>query len=285
MKKVFYLVFCSFERAFQKASTRIAKVIANSKNKRIKNFLINSFIQKFEVNMTEAINDDPFSYKSFNDFFTRALKNNARHINSTIETLISPVDGTISEAGAIVKNELIQAKNMKFKIEDLLQSKEISKKYENGKFITIYLAPTDYHRVHMPYTAKLESMTYIPGNLYPVKPQKVKSVWGIYTLNERLVCNFMSEIGAFSLVMVGAQLVSGIETVWHGNIEEKKTTTWNFNNKQIILNRGQEMGRFNFGSTVILCFENKTELKTSASKNRKILLGTAIAERKILDNA
>ncbi|MEE3003798.1 MAG: archaetidylserine decarboxylase [Pseudomonadota bacterium] len=284
MKKVFYLIFCPVEHAVQKVSTRIAKLIANSKNKRIKNFLINSFIQKFEVNMTEAINDDPFSYKSFNDFFTRALKNNARHINLTSGNIISPVDGTISEAGTIIKSELIQAKNMKFKIEDLLCNKEIGKNYENGKFITIYLAPTDYHRVHMPYSAQLQSMTYVPGNLYPVKPKKVKSVWGIYTLNERLICNFISEIGTFSLVMVGAQLVSGIETVWHGSIKEKKIRTWNFSDKQIVLNRGQEMGRFNFGSTVILCFENTTKLKASASKNRKILLGTAIAERKIMDN-
>ncbi|MBT4884596.1 MAG: phosphatidylserine decarboxylase [Legionellales bacterium] len=278
MKKLFYPIFSTLEQALQIFTTKLAGALAKSEQKRLKNYLINYFIQKFDVNMAESETTNAFDYKSFNAFFTRALKKDARTIDPESFSIASPVDGTISEFGSIAIDKLIQAKNIEYSLSALLNDETQAKTYKNGNFITIYLAPTDYHRIHMPVTAKLESMSYIPGRLYPVKPAVVETVKNVFALNERLICNFASQFGTFSLVLVGAQLVSGLETVWHGPINESKPKTWHYKSKQIVLNKGQEMGRFNFGSTIILCLKNNIKFKANIKKNKTILLGTALAQ-------
>lgn len=278
MKKLFYPIFSAFEQALQIFTTKLAGALAKSEQKRLKNYLINYFIHNFDVNMAEAEITNAFDYKSFNDFFTRPLKKDARTIDPANFSLASPVDGTISEFGTIVIDKLIQAKNIEYSLAALLNDQVKAKAYKNGNFITIYLAPTDYHRIHMPVTAKLESMSYVPGRLYPVKPAVVETVKDVFALNERLICNFSSQFGTFALVLVGAQLVSGLETVWHGAIKESRPKTWDYKSKQIILNKGQEMGRFNFGSTIILCLKNNVKFEDNIKKNKTILLGTALAQ-------
>lgn len=277
MKKIFYAIYYFFEDFCQRSTTIVARFLANNTNQRIKNLLINIFLQKFEVNMRDATIEDPFSYKSFNDFFTRSLKPTARIIDQSNSVIVSPVDGTISESGKILNTQLFQAKGIYYELSALLNHKEQEKTYQNGSFVTIYLAPTDYHRIHLPYTAELISMSYVPGRLYPVKPEKVATVSSIFAINERLICNFNSSFGKFSLVMVGAQLVSGLETVWHGPIKENKPKTWDYKGQQLIFNKGQEIGRFNFGSTVVLCFEKQVHLLPKTTKQRKVLLGNPIA--------
>lgn len=277
MKKIFSKLYLLLEDFLHQITTKIAKVCSNSKNKKVKNFLINFFIQRFEVKMSDAIIEDPFCYDSFNDFFTRSLKQKARNIDNDKNSIVSPVDGTISEAGIIKGEKLFQAKGMYYEISTLLDSEEDKHKFDNGSFATIYLAPTDYHRVHIPYEAKLVSMKYIPGRLYPVKPEKVATVKNIFAVNERLVCNFQSNFGSFSLVMVGAQLVSGIETVWHGPVKGKKVKFWDYTNKQLVFSKGQEIGRFNFGSTVILCFPKNIKLSDKITSKRKVELGIKLA--------
>jgi phosphatidylserine decarboxylase len=276
MKKIFCFIFSIFEDFCQKLTTKIANFLANSKNTRVKNMLINIFLQKFEVNMDDATNSQPFEYSSFNAFFTRSLKPGARVICDKENSIVSPVDGTISEAGAIEKNKLLQAKSMSYELEALINNKDAIKDYVDGSFATLYLAPTDYHRIHLPYTGKLISMCYVPGRLYPVKPEKVATVENIFAINERLICHFMTDVGPYILVMVGAQLVSGIETVWHGPIKQNKTKSWDYSKQNLVFNKGQEIGRFNFGSTVILCLNKNIKLSNKITKNRKILLGSKI---------
>ena len=277
MKKIFSKLYLLLEDISHQTTTKIAKMCSHSKNKKVKNFLINFFLQRFEVKMSDAIVEDPFCYDSFNDFFTRPLKQNARNIDNDKNSIISPVDGTISEAGSIKGKKLFQAKGIYYEIAALLNTEEDENNFKNGSFATIYLAPTDYHRVHVPYESKLVSMKYIPGRLYPVKPEKVATVKNIFAINERLVCNFKSNFGSFSLVMVGAQLVSGIETVWHGPVTGKKVKFWDYTNKQLVFSKGQEIGRFNFGSTVILCFPENIKLSDKITSKRKVELGTKLA--------
>lgn len=277
MNKCFYPLFSGLEQLAQKASTYIAGWLARSEKKRLKNYLINYFIQNFDVDMQEAEEPDPFAYKSFNAFFTRALRPDARHIESLPRGLVSPVDGTLSTFGDIEENRLIQAKHIDYQLSTLLDNEKIAAQYQGGKFITIYLAPTDYHRVHMPITAQLQSMRYVPGRLYPVKPQTVASVPGVFALNERLICHFQSQYGNFVMVLIGAQLVSGIETVWHGPVSAQKPSSWDYSKQSIILEQGREMGRFNFGSTVILCLPSNSAFTSHVKPQKTVTLGKGLA--------
>jgi phosphatidylserine decarboxylase len=278
MKKCFYPLFSWFEQRIQKASTYVAGWLARSETKRLKNYLINYFIQNFDVDMQEAVETDPFAYKSFNAFFTRALRPDARQIESLPRGIVSPVDGRLSAFGIIQENKLIQAKHIDYKLSTLLDSETIAAQYRGGKFITVYLAPTDYHRIHMPVTAQLMNMRYVPGRLYPVKPQTVESVPDVFALNERLICHFQSQYGNFVMVLIGAQLVSGIETVWHGPVSAKKPTSWDYSQQSIILEQGREMGRFNFGSTIILCLPSNSEFTTYVKPQKTVTLGKGLAQ-------
>lgn len=220
---------------------------------------IRMFSKQFNVDLSEAIHSDPTYYKTFNAFFTREIKPELRPINQDNNTIISPVDGTISQIGDIDKEQIFQAKGHHYSVNDLLGNHEsLSKPFQNGKFATIYLSPRDYHRIHCPFNAQLTNQIYIPGRLYSVAPFTVKTLKGIFARNERVVTLFDTDIGKMAVILVGAINVASIETVWHGAVtpSHKRQIDQKSYADGIQLNKGSELGRFNMGSTVILLFEN-----------------------------
>ena len=218
----------------------------------IKNNFTRWFVKKYQVNLSEAEIENIEDYKNFNDFFTRALKSNLRPISAT--KIISPVDGIVSQAGKIQDFQIFQAKGRQYSVSELLADKALQE-FENGSFATIYLSPKDYHRVHMPCDGRLRSMKYIPGNLFSVNQKTVNNIDRVFARNERLVCYFETEYGEIALVMVGAIFVGSMETSWEGQITppyNKSVKTYDYGSRQIKLSKGEELGRFNMGSTVIL---------------------------------
>lgn len=242
---------------------------------------IRIFSNLFGVNLEEATNPDPESYATFNEFFTRRLKPELRPIAEA--KLTSPVDGTISQYGDIVNNTLLQAKGVTYSLDKLLgENKERSKLFENGQFITIYLSPKDYHRIHMPCFGKLLYQTHIPGRLFSVAKHTVNTIKGIFARNERVVVIFESYYGPIAMILVGAINVAAIETVWSGLITPPKgetVTSKYYKDKNLEFNQGKEMGRFNMGSTVILLLpEGAPELTESLAENQSVLMGQALSE-------
>lgn len=240
---------------------------------------ITSFSKMFGVNLEDAINPDPHSYSTFNEFFTRQLKPELRPLASS--KIVSPVDGTISQFGSIVDSSLVQAKGVTYTLDSLLGNKERTKFYEDGQFITIYLSPKDYHRIHMPCSGKLVEQTHIPGRLFSVAKHTVNTIKGIFARNERVIATFDTEYGQMAMILVGAINVAAIETVWAGLITPPKgeaMTSKNFRAKDISLEKGVEMGRFNMGSTVILLFANGApELSNSLSVDQTLKMGEALS--------
>lgn len=222
---------------------------------------ITKFSKVFGVNLSEAINPNPNSYSTFNEFFTRPIKPELRPIAVGDNVLCSPVDGAISQIKEITDDRIFQAKGHSYSATELLGGdKELAKPFINGKFTTIYLSPKDYHRIHIPLDGKLEKQIYIPGRLYSVAPFTVKTLNGIFARNERVVALFNTDYGKMAMVLVGAINVAAIETTWDGLVTpptDKKISIKDYNNQTISLKKGEEMGRFNMGSTVILLFENK----------------------------
>jgi phosphatidylserine decarboxylase len=217
----------------------------------IKNRFTSWFVSNYKVNLNEAQLEDIEEYKHFNDFFTRALKDGSRPISDS--KVVSPVDGVVSQFGSIKEALIVQAKGKKYSVEALLA--ENSKNDLYTSFVTIYLSPKDYHRIHMPFDGSLKSMKYIPGNLFSVNQRTVNNIDQVFARNERLVCYFDSEYGEIALVMVGAIFVGSMETSWEGQITppySKSIKTYNYDSRQIELSKGEELGRFNMGSTVIL---------------------------------
>ena len=264
------------EHLWHKANTKVAYLLSSSTNITIKNYLMNWFLNNYEVDFSDLEKKNIKDYKSFNDFFTRPLKKDARLIDSSKNAIVSSVDGTIGEYGNINAGTLVQAKNITYSLAALLGSKEQAARYNNGTFITTYLAPTDYHRIHMPFDGKLTGMTYIPGRLFSVNPKVINTTEAVFSRNERAISHFEGAYGNFSVVLVGAQLVSGLETVWHGKIARQNSIkTWDY--ADIKLKKGEELGRFNFGSTVILCFDNNTNFNNNLKLAKNIKLGTNIA--------
>lgn len=237
--------------------SHLAYRLAYSRTPWIKHRFIHTILANFDVNLSEAANPDPDSYESFNAFFTRALKPGARIADSDPQTLILPADGKISQCGIIEKDRIFQAKGRDYTIAELIGDAEMAKAYENGVFMNIYLSPRDYHRVHMPWTGTLTETLHVPGRLFSVSPGTVNDVPRLFARNERLVCHFDTDFGPMCSVMVGAMLVSGVQTVWNGvNIPEYASTPKHidFRGQNIRLERFAEMARFNYGSTVILLF-------------------------------
>ncbi|MFT5483438.1 MAG: phosphatidylserine decarboxylase [Halieaceae bacterium] len=225
----------------------------------LKDWLIAAFIKQYRVEMSEAANPNPRAYENFNSFFTRALAEGQRPLAGNDASLISPADGAISQIGNISQGRIFQAKGQYFSAAELLGGPpEQVSAYNNGRFATIYLSPRDYHRVHMPLAGTLTSMTYIPGQLFSVNTTTAEQVPRLFARNERLVCHFDTAAGPMALVMVGAMIVAAIETVWAGQVAPPPrtivTTNYDPKNMAIELNRGDEMGRFKLGSTVILLF-------------------------------
>jgi phosphatidylserine decarboxylase len=236
--------------------TSLAGCLAEITEPKIKNYIIQRFIKRFQVNMSEALVEDPTSYPCFNEFFIRHLKPGCRPLAQA--DLISPVDGCVSEIGSIKEGQLVQAKGRCYSVSELLAcSNERAKQFINGQFATLYLSPKDYHRVHMPIDAELHSMTYVPGTLFSVQPATTRVIPKLFARNERLIIEFSTKIGTMMMVMVGATIVGAIGTSWHGDIERgKKNRYFDYSHAAVTktLAQGDEVGYFKLGSTVILLF-------------------------------
>lgn len=228
-----------------------------------KDFLISTVVKVYKVDMAEAVEPDPTAYPFFNAFFTRALKTSARTPPSDPRALACPADGRVSQAGRIATGRIFQAKGQDYSAAELLGDEEAAALYRDGSFATIYLSPRDYHRVHMPLTGTLVETLHIPGRIFSVAPFTVAAVPRLFARNERLVCHFDRESGPFVVVLVGAMLVSSVETVWGGlEIPPYASTTVrrDYRGCDIRLDRFAELGRFNMGSTVIVLFPQSIEL-------------------------
>jgi phosphatidylserine decarboxylase len=237
----------------QHALSRLTGKFAQCDNPWVKNTLINAFIKRFNVDMSQALEPDPTAYATFNDFFTRALKADARPIH---EGIISPADGTLSQYGRLQAGQLVQAKGHTYSAQTLLGGDTaLAEEFLGGSFATVYLSPKDYHRVHMPVTGTLREMVYVPGRLFSVNQATANYVPGLFARNERLVCIFDTEQGPLAMVLVGAMIVAAIETVWSGQVTPLSGHPQRMQFGQpITLEKGAEMGRFKLGSTVVMCF-------------------------------
>lgn len=260
--------------------TVFAGLVAGLKNRRLKNFIILRFIKKYQVNMREALVEDPTAYACFNDFFIRHLKPTCRPIAQA--GIVSPVDGCISEIGRINEGQLIQAKGKYYTVDELLAcEKSVAQEYVHGQFATLYLSPKDYHRVHMPVDGVLVSMTYIPGSLFSVQPAAVKVIPKLFSRNERLVLFFETQHGPMVVVFVGATIVGAIGTSWHGELQRGASPV-SFNYDKMAIKQGEELGYFKLGSTVILLFANGNALQWNESLKAggSIRFGGAMGEFK-----
>lgn len=224
----------------------------------LKNRVVRWFIERYGVDMSEAVDADPASYATFNDFFTRALKPGMRPVDEAPDALTSPVDGAISQLGAIKDGRIFQAKGQSFNLTELLGGDEQrAKPFAGGEFATIYLAPKDYHRIHMPLAGTLKEMAYVPGRLFSVNPVTAANVPNLFARNERVVTLFDTEWGPMAMVHVGAMIVGSVETTWAGVVAPGTDGVSSVDysaDKPIRFDKGDEMGRFRLGSTVILLF-------------------------------
>lgn len=241
------------------------------------------FIRIFKVNMDEAKDPDWRNYASFNYFFTRELKEDAREISADKNTITSPVDGAVSQLGNIKDDLIFQAKGHAYSLSQLLGDRDdLSTTFKNGQFNTIYLSPKDYHRIHMPTNGILKEMIHVPGVLFSVNPTTVENVPALFARNERVICLFETPAGPMAMILVGAIFVSSIETVWHGEVTpptRKDIRNWKYDDENISLDKGQEMGRFNMGSTVILLYANgKMDWNKELQAENKVQLGNVIGQ-------
>lgn len=236
--------------------TVFAGFIAHRRDGKRTTRLINWFVKKYQVNMAEAANPDTASYATFNEFFTRPLRADARPIHAA--KYVCPVDGAISEFGEIKDGQIYQAKGHEFSTVALVGGDaQLAQNYRNGQFANIYLSPRDYHRIHMPCDGRLTRMIYVPGALFSVNPTTARGVPGLFARNERVVCVFDSPEGEFVMVLVGATIVGSMQTVWHGMVNpprSKQVREWDYSDQNIVLKKGEEMGRFLLGSTVVMLF-------------------------------
>ena len=249
----------------KQAITALAGKLAHYQGGNLTTAVITWFVKRYHVNMAEAAEPNISTYKTFNDFFTRPLKNGARPLVQA--DFICPVDGAISQFGNIEIDQIFQAKGHAYSTTALVGGdKALAQHFENGKFACLYLSPKDYHRIHMPCDGTLKSMTYVPGALFSVNPTTAQGVPGLFARNERVVCEFTSVThGSFVMVLVGATIVGSMATVWHdaanGIINPPrthKTRVWTYEDQNITLKQGDEMGRFLLGSTVVMLFQKDT---------------------------
>ena len=241
----------------KQALTALAGKLASAEAGSLTTSVIRWFVGRYNVNMAEAANPDIASYKSFNEFFTRPLKDGARP--QADADFICPVDGAISQFGAIERDQIFQAKGHSYSTTALVGGdRQLAEQFESGSFATLYLSPRDYHRIHMPCDGKLTRMIYVPGALFSVNPTTARGVPGLFARNERVVCVFESEFGPFVLTLVGATIVGSMATVWHGMINPPRPGVlreWRYDGDNApSLKKGEEMGRFLLGSTVVLLF-------------------------------
>ncbi len=242
--------------------SRMVGKLAEAELGNVTTAIIKLFIKQYNVDMSEALHSDPEHYSSFNAFFTRPLKPEARTIDERDDVLIHAVDGTVSQFGDIETDSIFQAKGHDYSLTSLLGGKpELATPFKNGKFATIYLAPRDYHRIHMPVDGTLTDMIYVPGELFSVNPLTAENIPGLFARNERVVALFDTPVGKMAMVLVGATIVASIETVWAGTVTPpagKNVQHWTYDadsEASITLKKGDELGRFKLGSTIVACFE------------------------------
>ncbi len=242
------------------ALTNFAGRVAGAKGGAMTTRLIRWFVGKYDVNMDEAANSDIASYHSFNEFFTRALKDGARPLADA--DFVCPVDGRISQFGAIEDDQIFQAKGHRFSTTALVGGdRALADQFRHGAFANLYLSPRDYHRIHMPVDGKLTRMIYVPGELFSVNPTTARGVPGLFARNERVVCVFDTANGPFVMTLVGATIVGSMATVWHGVVNPPRQPTlceWTYGDRDIVLKKGEELGRFLLGSTVVMLFPKDT---------------------------
>ena len=265
----------------QLALTRFAGLVARSRGGAMTTAIIRSFVKRYGVNMDEAAESDIGAYATFNEFFTRVLKPNARPLAPT--GLVCPVDGALSQMGAIEGDQIFQAKGHRYSTRALVGGDaELASQFQDGAFATIYLSPRDYHRIHMPHAGELRRMIHVPGDLYSVNPQTAAGVPGLFARNERVVCVFETEQQRpFVLVLVGATIVGSMATTWHGVVNPPRpgrVREWHYEPGQHVLAQGQEMGRFLLGSTVVLLWPRDTVRLTDWQPAQPVRLGQAMGE-------
>ncbi|MBV9891827.1 MAG: phosphatidylserine decarboxylase [Rhizobacter sp.] len=244
--------------------------------------LVRWFVRKYGVDLSEAVESDPAAYASFNDFFTRALKPGVRPIAHA--DLVCPVDGTISQFGAIEHDQLLQAKGHRYSTNALIGGDQaLAERFHDGSFATLYLSPKDYHRIHMPCDGTLVRMIHVPGSLFSVNPLTARGVPRLFARNERVVCVFESSVfGVFVLTLVGATIVGSMATVWHGVVNPprvRRVREWHYPERAVTLKQGEEMGRFLLGSTVVLLFPKRAlRFNPRWQPGASIRLGEPMAE-------
>ena len=266
----------------KQALTALAGRIASARGGKMTTWLIDWFVKRYQVNMSEAANPDLTSYASFNEFFTRALKDGARPLARA--DLLCPVDGAISQFGPIVRDQIFQAKGHHYSSTALVGGDgALAARFDDGSFATLYLSPKDYHRIHMPCDGRLTRMIYVPGALFSVNPSTARGVPGLFARNERVVCVFESVRGPFVLVLVGATIVGSMATVWHGVVNPPRGAAvreWRYEDQSIQLQQGQEMGRFLLGSTVVMLFpKGPLQFNPAWSPERSVRLGESMASQ------
>jgi phosphatidylserine decarboxylase len=256
-------MFAAFQYLIPKrALSRIVYSVMRTESPAFKRLLINSFLSGYKVNMAEAVQSDPLAYRSFNEFFTRPLRPGARTIAPGHDVIVSPVDGTVSQAGPLHGDAIIQAKGIQYSALELLAGDaEAALVYGDGNFTCIYLAPYNYHRIHMPFGGQLRKTVYVPGDLFSVNAATARAVPRVFARNERVICEFDTTLGRMAVILVGALFVGSMETVYAGeiNIPPRRQKGPVAINKGLgqTLTKGAELGRFNMGSTVVLLFEKQ----------------------------
>ena len=267
----------------KRALSRLIYALARSEVRWIRNTFLRSFLSVYRLNMAEAVQPDPFAYRSFNDFFTRALRPGVRPIAEDADAVVSPVDGTVSQCGAIAGDQLIQAKGQDYSLQELLAGDaEAVATYRGGSFACIYLAPYNYHRIHMPYAGTARDNVYVPGELFSVNAATARAVPRVFARNERLICDFATPLGRMAVILVGALFVGSIETVHCGEVNPpprgRKAPTRIATGLGRHFAKGEELGRFNMGSTVILLFErNRIDWESTLVPQATVQLGRPIA--------
>ena len=255
--------------------SRVVGKLAASEHPVLKNAVITAFKAQYGIDMSLAEQSNALKYKSFNEFFTRSLKQGVREIDSNPNSIVSPADGAISQLGKIEDGAIFQAKGQQFTVENLIADPQLAEPFKNGQFATVYLSPRDYHRVHMPVAGTLTETLYVPGELFSVNQTTAENIPGLFARNERMVCLFDTELGRMAVVLVGAMIVAGIETVATGKV--KPSGRLELNQHHLCLEKGAELGRFYLGSTAIVLFEeNKMQWDAEFKANSVVEMGKAL---------
>jgi phosphatidylserine decarboxylase len=279
-------LFVWFQHALpQHGLSRLTLAVTRVRTPWFRNLLIRGFLALFAVDMSDAAETDPYRYASFNEFFTRALKSGARPIASGAADIACPVDGRVSECGAILEDSLLQAKGRYYSLTELLAGQEWAARFSGGSFATLYLAPFNYHRIHMPARGRLLDTVYVPGRLFSVNEATARRVPRLFARNERVLTLFEGDFGPFAVVLVGALNVGGIATVWAGDITPAagraagRRRLAHLPARDILLDKGAELGRFNMGSTVILLFQpGRARFRPALAAGLSVRVGECLGE-------